>query len=109
MKSLTTILLLTTVLGIAYSAGGACKYVASVTNAATEWNYKQGGAEWSCGACKTNKNQQSPIDVKLAAKGTAGVKTDLTVKVDVPDSKQACKLLKSPSTIKVDFTDSSTK
>lgn len=86
MKSLTVISLLAICLGTAYSAGPGCTYVAGTPKNSSEWNYLQGGGEWSCGACSTNKGQQSPIDVKLAAKGTAGVKTDLTVKVDVPDS-----------------------
>ena len=56
MKSLTTIFLLTTVVGIAYSASATCAYVDTVTDNSKEWNYKQGGGEWSCGDCKTNNN-----------------------------------------------------
>jgi len=108
MNSLTTIFLLSAALGIAYSAGPGCAYVDTVTDNSKEWNYKQGGAEWTCGACSTNNNQQSPIDVKLPAKGTAGFKENLTVKVDVPDSIQTVKLLKSASTVKVDMSPSST-
>ena len=109
MKSLTAIFLLSAAVGIVYSAGDECKYVASVSDNSKEWNYVNGGAEWTCGACTSNPAQQSPINVVLPAPGTAGFKNDLTLKVDVPDSAQTCKLLKSASTVKVDFSSSSTK
>jgi len=108
MKTLTLITLTTTLIALTQSAGPGCAYVETVTDNTKEWNYKQGGAEWSCGDCKTNKGQQSPIDVKLPEKGTTGFKDNLTVKVEVPDSSQTVKLLRSKSTIKVDFTPSST-
>jgi len=101
MNSLTVIALFTTILGTAMAAGGGCAYKDTVTNTST-WNYKLGAGDWTCGDCGTGK-QQSPVDVKLPAVGTSGFKTDLTVKVDVPDSIQSVKLIKSASTVKVQF------
>ena len=86
MKSLTAIFLLSAAVGIAYSAGDDCAYVASVTDNAKEWNYKNGGAEWTCGACSTNNGQQSPINVVLPARTNTNFKDNLSLKVDVPDS-----------------------
>ena len=51
MKSLTTVFLLTAVLGLVRSAGPGCKYVETVTDNSKEWNYKLGGGEWTCGDC----------------------------------------------------------
>ena len=55
MNSLTLICLLAVVINVAYSAGAECPYADTITKPATEWNYKQGAGEWTCGACKTNK------------------------------------------------------
>ena len=58
MNTLTISLLLASTISVAYSAGGKCAWIGTaVTDHTKEWNYLNGGADWICGACKTNNNQ----------------------------------------------------
>ncbi len=56
MKSLTvkTLVLSALLVGISYSADATCAYDTSKVSGAASWNYLKVGADWECGACKTN-------------------------------------------------------